>query len=85
MLVYPNPVRPQYIGSIAINGLSANANVKIADVNGQLVYETYALGTQAVWYATDYQGRRVKSGIYLVFSVDATGQQTQVAKIAVIS
>ncbi|MBK6611238.1 MAG: hypothetical protein IPI59_00715 [Sphingobacteriales bacterium] len=85
VLVYPNPVRPQYIGPIAINGLSANANVKITDVNGQLVYETYALGTQAVWYATDYQGRRVKSGIYLVFSVDATGQQTQVAKIAVIS
>lgn len=66
--VYPNPVRPDYRGPIAIKGLPADANVKITDVRGQLVFETTALGGQAIWYGEDYTGRRASSGVYLVFS-----------------
>lgn len=66
--VFPNPVRPEYDGPIAIKGLAENANVKITDVNGNLVYETTALGGQAIWYGEDFTGRRASSGVYLVFS-----------------
>ena len=66
--VFPNPVRPDYEGPIAIRGLAENANVKITDINGQLVFETQALGGQAVWNGRDYSGRRANSGVYLVFS-----------------
>ena len=66
--VYPNPVRPDYDGPIAIRGLARDAAVKITDVAGNLVYETRALGGQAIWDGRDYLGRRVQSGIYLVFS-----------------
>ena len=66
--VYPNPVRPDYSGPIAIRGLARDAAVKITDVAGNLVYETRALGGQAIWDGRDYRGRRVQSGIYLVFS-----------------
>jgi hypothetical protein len=66
--VYPNPVRPDYSGPIAIRGLARDAAVKITDVAGNLVYETRALGGQAIWDGRDYLGRRVQSGIYLVFS-----------------
>jgi ligand-binding sensor domain-containing protein len=66
--VYPNPVRPDYDGPIAIRGLARDAAVKITDVAGNLVFETRALGGQAIWDGRDYQGRRVQSGIYLVFS-----------------
>ncbi len=66
--VYPNPVRPSYDGPIAIKGLAQNANVKITDVSGRLVYETTALGGQATWNGKDYNGRRAASGVYLVFS-----------------
>lgn len=66
--VYPNPVRPDYDGPIAIRGLARDAAVKITDVAGNLVYETRALGGQAIWDGRDYQGHRVQSGIYLVFS-----------------
>lgn len=66
--VFPNPVRPEYTGPIAIKGLARDANVKITDVNGKLVYETKAKGGQAIWYAADYNNRRVQSGVYLVFS-----------------
>lgn len=65
---YPNPVRPEYTGPIAIKGLAADANVKITDINGRLVYETTALGGQAIWDGNDYNGRRADTGVYLVFS-----------------
>ncbi|MDX1940429.1 MAG: hypothetical protein SFU99_07750 [Saprospiraceae bacterium] len=66
--VFPNPVRPEYTGPIAIRGLARDANVKITDVSGRLVYETQALGGQAIWDGNDYNGRRAATGVYLVFS-----------------
>ncbi len=66
--IFPNPVRPDYDGPIAIRGLSRDAIVKITDINGKMVYETEALGGQAVWDGRDYNGRRAQSGVYLVFS-----------------
>lgn len=65
---FPNPVRPDYDGPIAIKGLARDANVKITDINGQRVYETTALGGQAIWDGKDYNGVRASSGVYLVFS-----------------
>ena len=66
--VFPNPVRPEYDGPIAIKGLAQNANVKITDIEGKLVYETRAIGGQAIWYGEDLEGRQINSGVYLVFS-----------------
>lgn len=68
ILVYPNPVRPEYEGPIAIKGLARDAVVKITDLSGKLVFETNALGGQAIWDGRDYTGRRANSGVYLVFS-----------------
>jgi hypothetical protein len=66
--VFPNPVRPEYDGVIAINGLARDADIKITDVHGQLVYQSRAEGGQAIWDGRDYNGRRAASGVYLVFS-----------------
>lgn len=81
--VFPNPVRPDYQGPIAIQGLSRDANVKITDITGRLVFETTANGGQAIWNGTDYTGRSVSTGVYLVFSTDNSrtagfGQPTSV-------
>ena len=85
--VFPNPVRPDYTGKIAINGLAEDANVKITDITGQLVYETTALGGQAVWDGLDYTGRKANTGVYLVFSTSKTvaNPNTAVAKILFIN
>lgn len=69
--VFPNPVRPNYQGPIAIKGLAQNANVKITDVSGLLVFETTAQGGQAIWDGNDLTGRRVSSGVYLVYSASS--------------
>jgi ligand-binding sensor domain-containing protein len=65
---FPNPVRPEYQGSIAIKGLARDAEVKITDIDGQLVFQTEALGGQAIWDGRDINGREVTGGVYLVFS-----------------
>ncbi|MEL7159710.1 MAG: hypothetical protein AAFN92_03050 [Bacteroidota bacterium] len=68
LVIFPNPVEPGYAGPIAINGLLRDARVKITDVSGKLVAEGIATGGQFVWAGTDYNGRRVTSGVYLVFA-----------------
>ncbi|NNE26724.1 MAG: hypothetical protein HKN09_07755 [Saprospiraceae bacterium] len=84
---FPNPVRPEYTGEIAIKGLARDAEVKITDIDGQLVYQTRALGGQALWDGRDNTGREVSGGVYLVFSssVDAfRDPNTYVTKILVV-
>jgi hypothetical protein len=68
---YPNPVRPDYDGPIAIYGLARDANVKITDIAGNMVYEGKALGGQAVWNGRDYLGRRAASGVYLIMATSS--------------
>ncbi|MCB9353143.1 MAG: hypothetical protein H6575_01090 [Lewinellaceae bacterium] len=79
---YPNPVQPGYDGPIAIYGLARDANVKITDVAGNLVFEGRSLGGQAVWDGRDYLGRRVSSGVYMIF---ATSSETFDSPDAIIT
>jgi ligand-binding sensor domain-containing protein len=85
IIAFPNPVRPDYTGPIAINGFVRDAIVKITDVAGTLVYETTALGSQVVWSGNDYNGKRASTGVYLVYTSNNEGEQALVAKIAVVN
>lgn len=83
--VFPNPVKPGYRGPIAITGLIENADVKITDINGGLVYQTKALGGQAIWYGNNFKGERSHSGVYLVFCSNDDGSKTFVTKILLVN
>jgi hypothetical protein len=85
VIVYPNPVRNDYSGPVAIKGLISNGSFKITDVSGQLVYEGVANGTQAIWNGTDFSGIRVQTGVYLVFSADETGEFSCSTKLLFIN
>ena len=85
VLVFPNPVPPGYNGTIAIRGLANNAIIKITELNGRLVYQTRALGGQAVWDGKDYKGSRISSGVYLVLVSDEEKKEKAAAKIVFIS
>ena len=85
--VYPQPVAPDYEGPIAIRGLALDANVKITDAAGRLVYETTAIGGTATWDGRDYTGRRAASGVYFVWATAARALEQPagvVAKIALV-
>jgi ligand-binding sensor domain-containing protein len=83
--VFPNPVRPEFMGTVGIRGVVDNAQIKITDIAGHLVYSTTAAGGTVTWNLTDAQGQRVRSGVYLVLSSDAQGKNTCVSKVAVLS
>jgi ligand-binding sensor domain-containing protein len=85
VFVFPNPVPPAYNGTIAIRGLAENAIVKIAELNGRLVYQTRSLGGQAVWNGKDYNGRIISTGVYLVLVSDDARQEKVATKIVFIS
>jgi hypothetical protein len=82
--VFPNPVRRDYNGPIAISGLMANTTLKITDINGTLVNEIESQGGQVLWNGTNFSGEEVSTGVYLLF---VSGQdeedalKTQVGKL----
>lgn len=82
--IYPNPVKSDFSGLVAIEGLTENAYLKITDATGFLVYETRANGGTAIWNAKTLSGNKVATGIYFVFSMNEKGEETLVNKIAVI-
>ena len=82
--IFPNPVKENYTGPIAISKLSANANVKITDVAGNLVFETTANGGLAIWSGKNINGERPSTGVYIVFSTDIYGAEKIVGKILFI-
>jgi hypothetical protein len=84
VVVYPNPVRETYDGPVAIKGLLANTTVKIADMGGNLVFETESLGGQAIWDGTNFNGERVATGVYMIFLSNADGSVSHVTKVLFI-
>lgn len=83
--VFPNPVKENYSGSIAIRGVTANGNVKITDVAGNIVYETKANGGIAIWNGNSFEGKRVQTGVYLVFATDEKGDNTCTTKLVLVN
>jgi hypothetical protein len=81
---FPNPVPANYSGIIGIRGLVSNANVKITDLSGKLIYETTAAGGQATWDGKSFSGNKARSGVYMVFVTNEDGSSTMVTKIMII-
>mgnify|MGYP001560641614 CR=1 FL=1 len=82
--VFPNPVRDNYTGPIAISGLIDNSTVKITDVSGNLVNELRSVGGQAIWNGTTFTGERASTGVYLIFNSAEDAEQnlkTNIGKI----
>jgi flagellar hook assembly protein FlgD len=68
-----------------VKGLVSNAQVRITDINGVLVYSTRAEGGQAVWDGKNFDGRKAQSGVYLVYAANDTGTEKVVTKILIIN
>lgn len=82
--VFPNPVRPEYLGYVHITGLMSNSVVKIVSASGTLVTEGTSIGGEFSWNCCYATGKRVASGIYYALCTDENGKENACAKILVI-
>lgn len=108
--VYPNPVRPEYdiLGDnnlndinrgVKIKGLTENVNIKITDVEGNLVAEAQSRrnlrnsrngfnmaidGGIAIWNGRNLASNIVASGVYLILITDLNSLETKVLKLLII-
>ena len=82
--VYPNPVRPEFEGTVKVSGLSNKCNVKITDIEGNLVYETISQGGTIEWDTTAFGNYKVASGVYIIFISSQEGVDTTVKKVMII-
>jgi len=108
--VYPNPVRPEYdlLGSndlndinkgVKISGLTDSVNIKITDIEGNLVAEAqsninlrsssanynFAIdGGTAVWNGKNLANSVVRTGVYLMMISDLDSFETKVLKVLIV-
>ena len=82
--VYPNPVRPDFYGDITVTGLMENSEVRVTTLNGELIYHGLSNGGTFIWDGKSVSGRRVASGIYLIFATTSDGTEKMVSKIAFV-
>ncbi|WP_338732442.1 two-component regulator propeller domain-containing protein [Mangrovimonas cancribranchiae] len=98
--VYPNPIRPDFNMAekkVKLRGLPENVNIKITDIEGNLVaeaqsnvnlrYKGYHLeidGGSAFWDGKNLANNTVASGVYLVMLTDLDSLETKVLKLMVI-
>lgn len=80
--VFPNPVRLSADKTVTIRGLAYNNEVMITDIAGNLIHKGKANGGTFSWDLGNYSGFRAKSGVYLVFSINADGTETYRTKFA---
>ncbi len=97
---YPNPVRPTFNivdEKVKIKDISENVNIKITDIEGNLVaeaqsrtnlrYNGYNLeidGGTAYWNGKNLANNVVASGVYLVMLSDLDTYETRVIKLMVV-
>ncbi|MFD1016848.1 type IX secretion system anionic LPS delivery protein PorZ [Winogradskyella rapida] len=108
--VYPNPVRPEYniLGfndlndinkGIKISGLTERVNIKITDIEGNLVAEAqtnvnlrssganynFAIdGGTAIWNGKNLGNNVVRTGVYVILISDLDTFETKVLKVLVV-
>jgi ligand-binding sensor domain-containing protein len=83
--LFPNPVRPNFLGNVVVRGLQQKTRVKITDIAGNLVYDTTSEGGSISWNLRSFSGARVRSGVYLIFITSKDGLDSAVKKLMVIN
>ncbi|MGL4363670.1 MAG: two-component regulator propeller domain-containing protein [Bacteroidales bacterium] len=82
--VYPNPARPN-MNEVTITNLMENSSLRITDVGGNLVFFGIANGGSITWDLRSLTGKRVATGIYLIFLSDKSANKGKVLKLLVVN
>ena len=82
--VFPNPANPDFIGEVGITVLTDDAEIKITDTWGNLVYQTQANGGSASWDLRDYNNNKVESGVYTILVNGSNRKRSCAENLAII-
>lgn len=82
--VFPNPLRPENARCITLRGLTEDAEVKIANLSGQIVHSGRSLGGMYQWDSCDQSGTPCASGVYLILISTADGKNAIAGKLAIV-
>ena len=85
VIVYPNPVRPNYEGLVTIQGIRYDSDVKVTDISGNLVFKTTSNGGTATWNGRTLDGNKASSGVYLIWTATNQGSSRKVGKVVLIN
>ncbi len=83
--IFPNPILPGYDGLVGFKNLTKNTTVKITNINGKLISELISDGGTASWDLRDLNGKKITTGVYLVFLSNLDGSESLVGKVAVVN
>ena len=84
ILVYPNPVKPDFDGYVTITGLTEWSTIRIMSNSGHLVHMGTSNGGSYSWNLTDMNGRLVPSGIYHAIITNQENNKSDSTSITVI-
>lgn len=85
VIVFPNPVKPDFNGLITIQGIKADSDVKFTDAAGNLVFQTSSNGGTATWDGKTLEGKKVKAGVYLIWTASNTEKGRKVGKVVILN
>ncbi len=83
VVVFPNPISRSTGKTLAIKGLVADAEIKIADVSGNILAAIRSNGSTASWNMRSHSGEIAPTGVYLIFSSNEDGEETYIGKFVI--
>lgn len=82
--VYPQPYDNRYNKPLIIEGLAENSDLRIVTIDGELVRKIKVNSRVTTWDGLNENGQRTSPGVYLLYAVSSTSNNTEVIKIAVV-
>ena len=84
ILVYPNPVKPDFDGYVTITGLTSKSTIRIMNGSGKLVHSANSNGGSYSWNLNDINGKPVPSGVYHAIITTFENNKSESVSITVI-
>ena len=84
IIVYPNPVKPDFDGYVTITGLTEWSSIRILGNSGRLIHHGTSNGGSYSWNLTDMNGKLVPSGVYHAIITNQENNKSESVSITVI-
>ena len=83
--VFPQPFDNRKDDVLSIEGLAENSDIRIVTVNGELVKKLKVNSRVATWDGRNENGQKASPGVYLLYAVSETKEDSQVVKVAIVN